>query len=105
MKLTNRKAITLMEVLMTAVIFSFVAAGIYTTFMIGTRSWAYYNETVILKQEVRRSLFAMAQELREGKNIFIDKSPHGVTVTFGRPSKGNVSYSWTDQGENANKII
>lgn len=94
-----------MEIMVTAAIFSLISAGIYTTFMIGTRSWVYYNDTVILKQEVRRSIFAIGQELREGRNIFINKDPHGVTINFYRPAVGNISFSWSDQGENANKII
>jgi hypothetical protein len=105
MRLKNYKAITLIEVTMTAVIFTLVASGIYTTFMIGTRSWVYYNDTVILKQEVRRSIFGITQELREAKNIFINKDPNGVTINFYRPMVGNVSYSWTSQGADANKII
>ena len=106
MRIINRKAITLMEVMVTAVIFSFVAAGIYMTFIIGNRSWAYYNESVILKQEVRRSLFTMAQELREAKDIFITTDDiKGATISFSRPSVGPVSFSWTNRGENAHRII
>jgi type II secretory pathway component PulJ len=105
-KRLNQKAITLMEIMVTSVIFSFVAAGIYMTFIIGTRSWAYYNDSVILKQELRRSLFTMAQELREAKDIFITTDEiRGVNITFNKPSSGQVSYTWSNRGENAHRIV
>jgi len=106
MKIRNRKAFTLMEIMITTVLFSFVMGGVYTTYLVGTRSWAYYNDSVILKQEARRLLFTMAQELREARNIFITIEPgRGVTIHFYRPSLGDVSYSWANQGERAYQII
>lgn len=106
MKPLNRRAYTLVEVMVTAVIFSLVASGIYMTFIIGTRSWAYYNDSVILKQDVRRSFFAMCQELREARNIFFTTDDvKGVTIRFYRPDLGNISYTWSTRGENAYQII
>jgi len=106
MKITNRKAITLMEIMVTIVIFSLIAGGVYTTFLVGVRSWSYYNESVVLKQEVRRTLFTICQELREAKNVFIEKDEiRGVTLKFYRLSVGDVSYTWTNYGGKAHQII
>jgi len=105
MRLNDRKAVTLMEIMVTTVLFFFVISGVYTTFLIGTRSWTYYNESVVLKQEARRAIFTMCQELREGRNVFISKEPLGVTLNFYRPSVGNISYSWVTRGENAYQVI
>ena len=95
-----------MEVMVSAVIFSLVAGGIYTTFLVGVRSWGYYNESVMVKQEARRTLFTMAQELREAKNVFINTDEvRGATLNFYRPLVGNISYSWSNHGEHAHEII
>ena len=95
-----------MEIMVTTVIFSLIAGGIYTTFLVGVRSWTYYNESVIVKQDVRRAFFAMSQELREAKNVFINKDDVlGIALNFYRPSVGNISYSWINRGENANQVI
>lgn len=49
----------------------------------------------------------MSNELREAKNISINKDEHqhSITINFERPGVGDVSYSWSDTGENADRII
>ncbi len=105
MKIKSKRAVSLVEVLIAIGIFSFVVAGLYAAFNVGGRTWIIYNNSVMLQQEARRSLFAMVSELREAKNILITKDPDGLKINFLHPGVGVVSYSWTDKGSDANKII
>ena len=105
MRTTQTKAITLVEIMVTLLIFSLVISGLYLTFMTGNRSWAVTSTSVLLQQETRGALLAMVKELREASNIFITQDSGGVTINFNRPTIGIVSYSWSREGDNARKII
>jgi len=106
MKNLDKKSYTLLEAMITALIMTAVLAGIYTTFILGNRSWAYYNDSIASKQEVRRALFVMANELREAKNVLIvTEEEAGLRMNFYKPSTGVVSYVWERAGENAHRII
>ncbi|MBF0504425.1 MAG: prepilin-type N-terminal cleavage/methylation domain-containing protein [Candidatus Omnitrophica bacterium] len=98
---------TLVEVLMTCVIFVLILESIYTTLWLGQKTWSDYSDNVQLKQNVRWAMVSMSDELREAKNIFIikDEEKHSITVEFERPAVGLVSYHWAQTGENAYKII
>ncbi len=106
----NKKqyAYTLVEVLMTCVIFTLILESIYTTLTVSQRAWKYYSEDVLLKQNVRGAIIGMSNELREAENIFIIKNENSnsLTLNFVRPlSVGPVAYNWSDTGDNAYKII
>ncbi len=107
MKIYRKQSFTLIEVIIAVAIFTLILESVYVTLQVGQKSWNTYSSTVLLKQEVRRALIAMSGELREAKNIFITKDDHNhsISINFERPSVGIVSYSWSDSGENAYKII
>ena len=105
MKKLSLKAFTLIEVLITLAIFTFMMAAIYSTMLISQRSWNIYADTTAPKQSLRAVLPAMARELREAQDLFITKEPHNIQVTFKRPKYGELKYSWTDEGKDAGKII
>ena len=104
-KINNASAMTLIEIMVALLIFSFVVSGVYTAFMVGNRSWLIQMNNVALQQEVRGALFFMVQELREANSIFITKDPESITMNFRRPKIGVVSYAWSRNGTNANKIV
>ncbi|MDP2654439.1 MAG: prepilin-type N-terminal cleavage/methylation domain-containing protein [Candidatus Omnitrophota bacterium] len=101
----RRSAFTLVETMIAAVIFSFIIAGTYGAFMVGNRAWIYYNEHTALKQETRRGMIFMMNELREAKNILIVKEEGRLRINFYRPGVGNVSFLWAGDGDQAGRIL
>ena len=65
MKIRAQKAVTLVEILVSFTIFSFLAAAIYQAFLVGNRSWAGYNVKVATQRDARWALYAMGMDLRE----------------------------------------
>lgn len=105
MKIKNRKAFTLVEVLGVALLSTAVFAGIYSTSIVGNRAWAHYNDSIIVKKEAQRALWGMVNELREADNVRVIEGPDGSTIHFDRPLIGHVSYIWSRKGDDAGKII
>jgi len=105
MKLQSRKAFNLAEVIVAVAISTAVLAGVYETFIVGNRTWMYYSNTIIKKQDLRRAAYAMANELREAKDVFIIEEPGSVTVNFMVPLSGLVSYTWSEDGDEAGRVI
>ena len=109
MKINNNmignNGLTLIEVLVVTTLSTVVLAGIYSTFLIGNRAWTHYNDFVVVKKEARRALFGMAGELREAENVRVIQSPDGNALHFYIPSTGPVSYYWSREGDDANRII
>lgn len=105
MKIKNKCAFTLVEIMVVVLISTGVFAGIYSTFIVGNRAWGHYNDSIAVKKEARRALFGMVKELREAENVRVVQGPQQSTVHFYRPSTGAVSYSWSCEGDDANRII
>ncbi len=107
MKNLSKKSFTLIEVIIACVIFTLILESVYVTLNVAQKSWNTSSSTILLKQEVRRALISMTTELREAKNIFIVKNQNknSVNLDFERPGMGPISFHWTDEGEDAFKII
>jgi len=105
MNIKNKKAFTIVEILVVVLISTVVFAGIYSTFIVGNKAWVHYNDSVAVKKEVRRALFSMINELREAENVRVIQSNEGSAIYFYRPSVGDVSYVWNRKGDDAKKII
>ena len=105
MKIKNIKAMTLIEIMITVVIFTFITGALYAAFTVANRSWITYSNNVTLQREARGALFAMTKELREASGILITKEEESIRINFNRPSVGIVSYIWSNNGKNANKVI
>ncbi|OGX35797.1 MAG: hypothetical protein A3C36_01360 [Omnitrophica WOR_2 bacterium RIFCSPHIGHO2_02_FULL_52_10] len=105
MNIAGNKGLTLVEVLVVTLLSTVVMAGIYSTFIVGNRTWAYYNDSVLIKKEARRALFRMAGELREAENVRVIQSPDGNALHFYREASGPVSYYWSRKGEDADRVI
>ncbi len=101
----NKKAFTLVEVVIVCALFTLILESVYTTLFVGQKSWNNYSNYVLSKQNVRRAFISMCNELREAKNIFITKDEHSIVITFDRPMVGAVAYQWSDSGENAYRIL
>lgn len=101
----NNRAVTLVELMVVVLISTVVFAGIYSTFVVGNRTWAYYNESVSVKREARRALWGMVNELREAENIRVIQGPNGSAIHFHKPETGAVSFVWSKIGDDAGRII
>jgi len=105
MMIRNNKGVTLVEVMVVVLISTIVLAGIYTTFIVGNRAWMHYSDTVIIKKDLRRALFAMINELREAENVRVIEGVGFSALHFYRPASGTISYLWSQKGEDAHRII
>lgn len=103
----KNKAFTLVEVMITLLIFTLMLGSIYSTFLVGQRSSANFTDVVSQRQQARLALIAMVNELREARDVFTvrDDEAQTVSISFERPGTGLVSYTWTGKGEDANKLI
>lgn len=104
MKLTGR-GLTLVEVLMSLVISTILIAGMTMTYLVTQRAWTDYSKNIVFKQQLRKALFLMTQELREGKDLFFVKKPGELRLSFYRPGVGVISYLWSEKGQLARTIL
>lgn len=105
MRIENKKAFTLVEIMVVALLATVVFAGIYSTFAVGNRTWAHYNDAIAVRKEARRALSWMVRELREAENVRVIQGSDGSALHFNRPSLGPVSYVWSRRGDDAGRII
>src|SRR5438093_3069523 len=105
MKLKPTQSFTLIELLVTLLLFTSLMGAVYTTFLIGNRSFMLSSDKVGLQREARWALYSMTRDLREAQDIFITNDPTSTKLTFNRPRIGKVSYSFNSIGSDANKLI
>lgn len=105
MRIHNKKAFTLVEALVTALISTVVFAGIYSTYIVGNKAWVHYNDSVAARREARRALLGMVNELRAAENVRVIEGPDGSAVHFYIQLIGPVSYIWRNKGRDAGRII
>ncbi len=104
MKIQNRKAVTLIEALITVLISTVVFAGIYSTYIVGNRAWLHYSDSITTRREVRRALARIVNELRGAENVRVTQGSSGSAIHFYNPSVGPVSFVWNRKGKDANRI-
>lgn len=101
----KNRAFTLVEVMITMAIFTLILEAVYGTVIISQRSWNTYAQTTAPKQNLRATMAALVKELRGSSGLSLVKKTGDVELNFRHPSYGNVKYTWTDAGEDANKIL
>jgi len=105
MILRQKSALTLVEMMISTLIFTAVVASLYTLFSSGKFSWATYENRIIVQREARQALARMGKELREASGIAITQSAGNTTLNFTREDQGAVVYQWNDTGADANRIL
>jgi type II secretory pathway component PulJ len=107
MKINTRQGISLVEVMVTVLLAVSILAGIYAAFIVGERTWRYYADSIMVRQQVRTALLVLTNELREASGAIVvkEEDPPGVRLNFLKPSAGQVSYLWNSGGNDANKLI
>lgn len=104
-KAKNSCGFTLVETIVTVLVFMVILSGVYSAFLVGNRAWRHYKQDIAYKGEIRRAMMAMTSELREARNVLVINEAGSVRVNFYRTDVGFVSYIWTMYGEQANKIV
>jgi len=99
------KAFTLTELLVALSIFTVIMGAVYTTFLVGNRSWVVFNTNAMLQREAREAMMVMTKELRKAKDVLVIRDKESIRMNFVRPSIGPVSYLWTSTGPEAYKLI
>lgn len=107
MKINTPRGVSLVEVMVTTLLSVSILAGIYATFLVGERTWHYYVDSIMVRQQVRMALLVLTNELREAKGALIikEEAPPGVRLNFLKHSAGQISYLWNGSGQDANKLI
>lgn len=105
MKNLNKNGVTLTEVMVTTIIFTFMMAGLYTTLLAGRVSWQSYEAAVKAQREVRNAIAVMSRDMRVANNVLPSAITDGLLVSFSLPGEGTVNYTWATSGAQANRII
>jgi len=91
---------TLMEMLITIMLFSFIMAGVYAVTAAGENSWQVNQVKIELQQEMRKAMDNMIHELRQAGDSSIVNVPADntwyTTVTFRTPagvSSGSINWN------------
>jgi type II secretory pathway component PulJ len=105
MQIKIKSAFTLVEAMVTVLLFALVIGGIYTTVLVGNVSWQNYEAVVTVQQEARRAVAFLARDLRTAKNLKINSSAEGLVASFFHPQDGEVRYSWLRQGATAGQLF
>lgn len=91
---------SMVEIMVVVLIFSFISAGLYTSAVVGQRTWETNKVQIELQQELRKSMEAMIDNLRQAGNTSIVNVPSDgnwyTTITFKTPSgvaSGNITWN------------
>jgi len=96
------RGITLIEILLTVLIFSFIAAAIFLVLGIGKASWYTGDVETVLSQDIRRALTVMNSQLRQSSSSVISGVPandnYYAAITFKLPEgiADNGSIIWSE---------
>ena len=89
-KLINREGFTLVELMVTVLLFSGIIALIYSTLVLGNYSWQVSRNNIFLQQEARRALISMVKELRSAENVSVSQSDQ---IDFSVDGIGDIQYT------------
>ena len=101
----NLKGMTLVEMMVTVVLFSFIVAASVTVFAAGNSTWNNYEASIATQREARNALTMLTKDLREASSISITQDSSSATLSFSRPVIGSVTYTWSAAGGTPKKII
>lgn len=100
-KFCNSGAFTLVEVLLVAVIFAFIAAGVAASFVSGMKLWGRAKELVSYRGEALIGVELMAHELRQSADVaqigFLGNSSRFYFPQLNGDNISKVSYAFNPQ--------
>ena len=108
--LRNKKGFTLVEILVTVLIFSVLAAAVNTVLLAGDSSWQTNNVQVELQQDLRKAMDWMKDDIRQTGSIAIDNVPADgtwyTTITFQKAiGIDGGSIEWNNDGASPSNEI
>ena len=96
-KLLNKRkplaGFTLLEVLIAAVIFSFIIAGIYGVMNVANVSYPTELGMLDLQQQARQSMYWITREIREASLVIITPGADSDVISFNTPNETGIQYS------------
>ena len=96
---------TLVEILISSVIFAMLVGALYSVFSVGNAAWVKYDCSIATQRQARQALSQMTKELREASSISITQTTDNATISFYRSGVGSISYIWNATGTNAKRIL
>ncbi len=97
---------SLVEVMMTVLIFSMVMGGLFTGLIAGNRTWQVYDIKSVTQREARKAVSYLSRDLRMARRLsFSVHARDEIGFSFHHPVEGPVKYSWSATGEKAGKIF
>lgn len=101
MKLDNR-GVSMIETLVVVLIFTIISGGLISVMTVGDKSWQVNRVKIELQQELRKSMDAMVNDLRQSGGASIVNVPTDgnwySTITFRKPagvSAGSIAWDNT----------
>ena len=93
-----KKAFTLIEIQVSLAIFIVLAAGLYQVLDVGMTAYTIDNNTLTLRQELRRSMDSFVREVRECRSHVVMKTDdNNDKISFNTFDKSGVEY-YNDAG-------
>ncbi len=96
---------SMVEMLVVVGIFTMLMAGLFTGLAAGNASWQASENGVAIQRDARNALWAMTKDLRKASAAVITQSSGSATLVFTHPTDGSVTYTWSNSGANAQKLI
>jgi len=105
----TQKGITLIELMITLAVLSFIILGLVVFFTGGVRSWITGQYQLEAQRNARQAMESMVREIRHGK--IVEDTSDSISIVFRTPFNGSpeINYNWdTGTGvlyRNTNPII
>ena len=105
----TQKGITLIELMITLAVLSFIILGLVVFFTGGARSWITGQYQLEAQRNARQAMESMVREIRHGK--IVEDTSDSISIVFRTPFNGSpeINYNWdTGTGvlyRNTNPII
>ena len=91
----NKKAFTLIELMVTLLIFTIILTAIYSSFTISNNFYQIDMGLLNVQQQARQAMDWLVKELRESSSSSVSisyTSPSLENITFNTPSKTGIQY-------------
>src|SRR3989338_7485120 len=105
-KLTSKKGFGITELMMSTAVFGFIMAGLCSMCYVGSVSWQSQSANANAQGQLRNALDVLCRDFRAGSGLAItQQTSSNVGFTFSKSGEGTVTYSWTNTGASANRLL
>lgn len=90
------KGFTLLETLVTVVIFTFILGSMYGVLNVARTNYGTSSVMLELQAQARQAMHQLAREIRQAYlSSIVDKGVDKNIINFSRPGAGNITYSFS----------